>query len=41
MARSETCTLLCYEGPVETCHRLVVADALERRAGGDLHVVHL
>jgi uncharacterized protein (DUF488 family) len=41
MAHAETCALLCYEGPVETCHHLVVADALERRAAGDLCVVHL
>jgi uncharacterized protein (DUF488 family) len=40
-ARAETCALLCYEGPVTECHRMVVAEALERRAGGDLHVVHL
>ncbi|NTU78853.1 MAG: DUF488 domain-containing protein [Chloroflexales bacterium] len=39
-ARAETCVLLCYEGPVTECHRLVVAEALVRRAG-DLHVVHL
>jgi uncharacterized protein (DUF488 family) len=40
-ARAETCALLCYEGPAQECHRLAVADALVRRAGGDLMVVHL
>jgi uncharacterized protein (DUF488 family) len=41
LARGETCALLCYEGPVTECHRLAVAEALERRAGGELAVVHL
>lgn len=41
LAGSETCALLCYEGPATECHRLVVAEALERRAGGALQVVHL
>lgn len=41
LARAETCALLCYEGPVTECHRLVVAEALARRAGGELAVVHL
>lgn len=40
-ARAETCALLCYEGPAAECHRLAVAEALLRRAAGDLHVVHL
>lgn len=40
-ALAEPCALLCYEGPVAECHRLVVAEAIERRAGGQLQVVHL
>jgi uncharacterized protein (DUF488 family) len=40
-ARAETCALLCYEGPAQECHRLAVAEALARRAGGELTVVHL
>jgi uncharacterized protein (DUF488 family) len=41
LARSRSCALLCYEGPAAECHRLVVAEALERRAAGALQVVHL
>lgn len=41
LARGETCALLCYEGPARECHRLVVAEAMLRRAPGELHVVHL
>jgi uncharacterized protein (DUF488 family) len=40
LARTETCALLCYEGPATECHRLAVAEALLRRAS-DLEVVHL
>lgn len=41
LARAEPCALLCYEGPVTECHRLAVAEALVRRATGDIGVVHL
>lgn len=41
LARTTPCALLCYEGPVETCHRLAVADALAHRAAGALQIVHL
>lgn len=41
MARAETCALLCYEGPARECHRLAVAEALARRAPGELGMVHL
>jgi uncharacterized protein (DUF488 family) len=40
MARAETCALLCYEGPVDECHRRAVAEAMQRRDPA-LHVVHL
>jgi hypothetical protein len=33
--------LLCFESDVQTCHRLVVAEELQRRAEGALTVVHL
>ena len=41
LATARPCALLCYEGPVETCHRLAVANALAQRAAGTLQVVHL
>jgi uncharacterized protein (DUF488 family) len=41
LIRSAPCALLCYEGPVQACHRLAVAEALARRAGDALRVVHL
>ncbi len=41
LVRSNACALLCYEGPVHECHRLAVAEALVRRADGDLDMVHL
>lgn len=41
LARAETCALLCYEGPAQECHRLAVAEAMARRAPGELAVVHL
>ncbi len=41
LARASTCALLCYEGPATECHRLAVAAAMERRAAGDLAVIHL
>jgi uncharacterized protein (DUF488 family) len=40
-ARAEVCALLCYEGPAQECHRRAVAEAMARRAGGELTVVHL
>jgi uncharacterized protein (DUF488 family) len=41
LSRAHTCALLCFEGAVNECHRRTVAEALVRRSGGDLEVVHL
>lgn len=41
LVRAQTCALLCYEGPARECHRLAVADAMARRAAGELAVIHL
>jgi uncharacterized protein (DUF488 family) len=41
LARAQTCALLCFESAVDECHRRTVAEALVRRSGGDLEVVHL
>lgn len=40
-ALAEPCALLCYEAEAQTCHRLAVAEALARRAGGALELLHL
>jgi uncharacterized protein (DUF488 family) len=41
LARAGSCALLCYEGPATECHRLAVAEALQRRAPGELRLEHL
>jgi uncharacterized protein (DUF488 family) len=37
----QSCALLCFEADYRECHRLTVAEALVRRAPGELAVVHL
>ncbi|HEU5101432.1 MAG TPA: DUF488 domain-containing protein [Roseiflexaceae bacterium] len=41
LARARPSALLCFEANHEECHRLVVAEAIERLAGGACEVVHL
>jgi uncharacterized protein (DUF488 family) len=41
LARERPSVLLCFEDDVATCHRLVVAQAIERLAAGECTVVHL
>jgi uncharacterized protein (DUF488 family) len=41
LARARPSALLCFEANHAECHRLVVAEAIERLAGGACEVVHL
>jgi uncharacterized protein (DUF488 family) len=41
LARARPSALLCFEAKYDECHRLVVAQAIERLAGGACRVVHL
>jgi uncharacterized protein (DUF488 family) len=41
IARARPSALLCFEANHEECHRLVVAEAIERLAEGRCAVVHL
>jgi uncharacterized protein (DUF488 family) len=41
LARARSSALLCFEANYAECHRLVVAQAIERLAGGVCKVVHL
>ena len=41
LARGRPSVLLCFEANHAECHRLVVAQAIERLAGGACQVVHL
>jgi uncharacterized protein (DUF488 family) len=41
LARAQPSALLCFEANYEECHRLVVANALERLAGAPGAAVHL
>ena len=41
LARARPSVLLCFEANYAECHRLVVAQAIERLAGGMCTVVHL
>jgi uncharacterized protein (DUF488 family) len=41
LARARTSVLLCFEANHAECHRLVVAQAIERLAEGQVGVVHL
>jgi uncharacterized protein (DUF488 family) len=41
LARARSSVLLCFEANHAECHRLVVAQAIERLAGGACEVVHL
>jgi uncharacterized protein (DUF488 family) len=41
LARAAPSALLCFEAQVAECHRLVVAQALERLSAGECAVVHL
>lgn len=41
LARARPSALLCFEANHDECHRLVVAEAIERLAGGACRVVHL
>lgn len=41
LARAQPSALLCFEARAGECHRLVVADAIARLAGGQCEIVHL
>jgi uncharacterized protein (DUF488 family) len=41
LARARPSALLCFEANYAECHRLVVAEAIERLAGGACQIVHL
>lgn len=41
LASAKTCCLMCLETKPEECHRSVVADALVRRNGKSLEVIHI
>ena len=41
LAQARPSVLLCFEANQAECHRLVVAQAIERLAGGACEVVHL
>jgi uncharacterized protein (DUF488 family) len=41
IARAQPSALLCFEANAAECHRLVVAQAIERLAGGQVALAHI